>query len=68
MKHFLFCVCESEPLWVLAIPLYHFLREDVKPGGSVKLNLKHTTAPWWGTTGLNDHINKFRDKDILTDR
>lgn len=51
----------SNPEWLLAIPLLHFLRGDSKPfeepdtGGSPK------TLVWWGAQKLN--ITEFQRSD-----
>ncbi len=49
----------SQPLWVLAIPLFHFLRGHSKMCQPVK-KANHENSDWWGTTSLKPLINKLQ--------
>ncbi len=49
-----------EPSWVLAIPLFHFLRGSSKVCEPVKIT-NHRNSDWWGTTSLTKIIDRFTD-------
>jgi len=65
LKIFLLDNCEKTPMWVLAIPLYHLLRDDLK---QTYLNKNHRSENWWGTVDLNQHIKQFHQSGKFKDR
>ena len=57
------CLCAektaaSQPWWVLAIPLYHFLWGYSKVCEPPRKE-SHRNSNWWGTTGLSKAIDNL---------
>ena len=46
----------KENLWVLTIPLYHFISGQWHPGESLRYSEVHTTEAWWGTVGIGQTL------------
>ena len=46
----------NQKLVILAIPLYHLLSGQFKPGEPLKYSDQHDTAAWWGTLKIKKAI------------
>jgi len=55
-KHFI------EPMWLLAVPLLHFLGDYIKPRGAIKTDLNHQTHKWWGINDFTNLVNSFKSR------
>ena len=51
----------SNPEWLLAIPMLHFLRGDSKPFEEPDIGGSHRNLAWWGAERLD--IEEFQRSD-----
>jgi len=55
-----------EPMWILAVPLLHFLDDYIKPGGAPRTDQNHRSEKWWGISNFRALVDSFKALNAKT--